>query len=608
MSWKERNLQAEFKRELKMRKNPFLPLVYLLLMAVACVKAEQLPQASGLRFLSGANYYRAEAAPASLDGLTFSTSGAWSAAVNYSGEAGWLSVEPSSGKQAGTHTVTLSLRGNTSGISRCATVVIRSGDAPQLSVKVEQESLQRIDTDALSITSPKLGTSLANPLVDYCFTADPTAVEHDGRLYVYGTNDHQQYEDAESNTYEKIKTLVVISTDDMVNWTFHGLIPVGEIAPWISASWAPSVVCGKKSDGKPLFSLYFSNSGWGVGVLEADSPVGPWRSPLSGSLIDGNNETVKGSGNIFDPGAVIDDAGTGWLSFGGTQGWLAKLNPDMHSFDGEPVKLTSPFHFEANELNYIGGTYVYTYNTNWADHSPWTWGGTAPGACSMVCFKSTDPLSVDSWTYGGMYFKNPGYNGLGYGNNHTHLHKFRGKWYLLYHTGTLQDSFGTDGGFRCLYASEIEVDEKTATIGECIPTTKGVSAIGNPDPYVVRLASTASATQGVVFNETTEAGHMTAAVGSPVKGASAPVAGIIEVRNVDFGTGASSVTCSVRGEGLLSFRLDSWDGTDIATVAVSGSAWHEKSFTLFSPVSGVHTLYMVLENGVEADTWQFRRQ
>ena len=42
--------------------------------------------------------------------------------------------------------------------------------------------------------SPKLTSDNANPLLDFMFTADPTAVEYEGRIYVYATNDHQQYE------------------------------------------------------------------------------------------------------------------------------------------------------------------------------------------------------------------------------------------------------------------------------------------------------------------------------------------------------------------------------------------------------------------------------
>ena len=45
------------------------------------------------------------------------------------------------------------------------------------------------------VVSPKLASGNANPLLDFMFVADPTAIEHEGRLYVYGTNDQQQYEE-----------------------------------------------------------------------------------------------------------------------------------------------------------------------------------------------------------------------------------------------------------------------------------------------------------------------------------------------------------------------------------------------------------------------------
>ena len=115
-------------------------------------------------------------------------------------------------------------------------------------------------SSAFAVTSPKFdGTKfLGNPLLDHHFTADPTAVVYKGRLYVYGTNDHQQYENPNAenkNTYEKIKTLTIMSTADMVNWTYHGEIPVSTIAPWIINSWAPSIVSRKEGDGKTFDAL-----------------------------------------------------------------------------------------------------------------------------------------------------------------------------------------------------------------------------------------------------------------------------------------------------------------------------------------------------------------
>ena len=37
------------------------------------------------------------------------------------------------------------------------------------------------------------GASNGNPISASVFCADPTALEYNGRLYVYGTNDHQEF-------------------------------------------------------------------------------------------------------------------------------------------------------------------------------------------------------------------------------------------------------------------------------------------------------------------------------------------------------------------------------------------------------------------------------
>ena len=36
-------------------------------------------------------------------------------------------------------------------------------------------------------------TGQANPISGCIFCADPTALDYNGRLYVYGSNDHQQF-------------------------------------------------------------------------------------------------------------------------------------------------------------------------------------------------------------------------------------------------------------------------------------------------------------------------------------------------------------------------------------------------------------------------------
>ncbi len=447
----------------------------------------------------------------------------------------------------------------------------------------------------MPVGSPKLGKGMANPLLDFHYIADPTAIEYNGRLYVYGTNDHQQYEaGTPTNSYEAIKSLVVISTDDMVNWTYHGLIDTKSVAPWIMASWAPTIISKKQSDGTTLFSLYFSNSGTGSGVIQATSPLGPWTSPLTANLTDG-----------FDPGAVVDDNGDAWLAYGNGTGKIVKLGADLHSIAAGPVLPPTPYHFEANELNYINGTYVYTYNNDWTDPATvtWTYGGTKPTACCMLYFTSKTPLDATSWTYGANYFKNTGENGMNYGNNHTHLHKYQGKWYLFYQANNLEASIGTNGGFRSIYVDEIEVDETNVVIKECTPTFKGVSAIKTLDPYTAQYASTAAATLGIVHEQADGEGHMVAKVGTPNLTAPVPTEGIIEVRNVEFNGTANTLKCLVKGTGSVTLRLDDKDGTDIATISSTGDSWQELTGNCLSAPNGNHTVYLILSGDVRLDKW-----
>lgn len=589
----------------------FAALIVSLLSGCSGGKETAGDKVSTLTQTGGSTSYSLGADENRIDNISFTSSEAWRSYVSYSGSPGWLSVEPYAGQEAGTYTLSVTVARNNSADSRTATLIIKCGNASDLLFTINQDGAEPEmpeepddPSKTTVVTSLKLGTGMANPLLDFQFCADPTAIEYDGRLYVYGTNDHQQYEEAQSNTYERIKSLVIMSTDDMVNWTYHGLIPVGEIAPWIIASWAPSVISVPQSDGGTLFSLYFSNSGWGTGVLQSKSPLGPWTSPLNTSLIDGNNKTVKGSGAIFDPGAVVDDNGDAWVAFGSGQGWIAKLNPDLTSIEGNPVKLPSFYHFEANELNFINGTYVYTYNNDWSDHSPWTWGGTKPTMCSMNYFTSKTPLVTDSWTYGANYFKNPGENNMGYTNNHTHLHKYKGKWYLFYQTNLMQSCLGSDGGFRSIYVNEIEVDEQNMVIHECIPTKKGISAIKKLDPYAKQSAATSAATLGIIFKATDKPGHMTAARGTPCITANKPKIGIIEVRDVSFTSGGQTLSCRLKGIGRIAFRLDKQDASDFASFSGTGDDWtdQEVSCTL---EGGTHTLYIVISGNIELDTWQF---
>lgn len=493
--------------------------------------------------------------------------------------------------------------------------------------------------EAQTISRTYKTVSNGNPISPCVFCADPTALEYDGRLYVYGSNDSQQFvvnNKQGNNGYGAIKSLVVFSTDDMVNWTFHGTIDVGKLcSSWgwrFAASWAPSVTWRVGANGKDEFFLYFANSGGSVGVLTANSPIGPWKSPLSKPLIDGDTPGVAPCNWIFDPGVVIDDNGTGWIAFGGgdpnSQGTklmpgnsrIAKLKSSMIALDGKAVNLPAPYLFEASELNMMNGRYVYTYNTSWSDRNDWNsyakrGSYPSPSSCSMCYMVTDDPLNPNAWEYKGEYVPNPGNFGFGWGNNHTHLQKFQGNYYLFYHSMVLEQNMNTGAsGFRSIGVEKVTVNESKQQINKVTMTNQGPAAIKKMDPYSLQQAETMSTSGGINYEDFSNIVKVTTLNGlgndasknlqvKMNKGA------WTMVRNVDFGSeGANSFTLRTKGTGKLEIRLDNPNAKAAATVEFSSSVFlnHTVSVdpTLFKGVKKIFFMFMEATN-VYFDSWQF---
>lgn len=458
----------------------------------------------------------------------------------------------------------------------------------------------------------------ANPISSNVFCADPTGVEYEGRLYVYGTNDHQQYTTvgkSGKNTYEHIKSLVCFSTEDMVNWTYHGEINVKGIAPWIYASWAPSIVSRVEDDGLTHFYLYFSNSGAGVGVLTSTSPLGPWSDPLKKPLISHQTKGVGDCPAPFDPGVCIDDNGTPWLAFGGcgkapsgTDLWpnsarIVQLGDDMISLASEIKVMPSPYFFEASELNYINDTYVYTFNTSWDKREEWPEKFVdipKPSTCSMAYMISKTPLDMDSWEYKGHYFRNPGEAGMNYSNNHSHFMKYKGQYYMIYHAMILQDKMGTDGGFRSLCIDTLKVDEENLNIELRSGSVAGVKQIENYNPYKLSLGTTMFTSADIWYERVK---------GENVWATKAMETGAwVLIKDVDFETGAKSFTTKVKGHGKIELKLDNVAKTPVAAFAVDSDEWQEITIDVPSDFSDVHFLYILFGNkDICLKEWHFNK-
>lgn len=479
----------------------------------------------------------------------------------------------------------------------------------------------------------------SNPISSCVFCADPTALEFEGRVYVYGSNDHQQFiknGKKGSNDYGAIKSLVVFSSDDMVNWTFHGTIDVAKLcSSWgwrFAASWAPSVTWRVNKQGKNEFFLYFANSGGSVGMLRADTPIGPWRSPLSKPLIDADTPGVSPCNWIFDPGVVIDDNGVGWIAFGGgdpnSQGTklmpgnsrIAKLKESMTALDGKAVNLPAPYLFEASELNMMNGRFVYTYNTSWSDRNDWSkyakrGNNKAPSSCSMCYMVTDNPLDPDAWEYRGEYVPNEGNFGFGWGNNHTHLQKFGNDYYLFFHSSMLEQDMNTGAsGFRSIGVEKANVNESTQTIQQITMTKKGPSAVHNLNPYDLQQAETMATSGGVNYEDFTNITRVTS-VSTLGNDASSNMQVNMRtgswtmVRNVDFGSeGAKLFTLKASGKGKLEVRFQAVSYETVATFEFSSTSIAEHTFEVDPSVfQGVKNIFFVFTeaSNVKFDAWKF---
>ena len=85
-----------------------------------------------------------------------------------------------------------------------------------------------------------------NPLVTQSYGADPGVIVYDDTIYIYTTNDSQEFRGDNENTYSKITSLNCYSSKDMVNWTDHGSFNIAGkngAAKWSNNSWAPCIAC-----------------------------------------------------------------------------------------------------------------------------------------------------------------------------------------------------------------------------------------------------------------------------------------------------------------------------------------------------------------------------
>ncbi|WP_431726855.1 family 43 glycosylhydrolase [Verrucosispora sp. TAA-831] len=485
-----------------------------------------------------------------------------------------------------------------------------------------------------------------NPLIGHKFGADGYGFVHDGRVYMYMTNDTQGYAPNPTTgvspgiNYGDINQITVISTTDMVNWTDHGEIQVAGpngVAPFTNNSWAPGMA-KKVVDGQEKFFLYYANGGGSSNVITGASPVGPWTSERTSTLIDGRTPGAEAVAWKFDPAPFVDDDGEAYLYFGGGPAATSmpaaerfnnpknlrsiRLGDDMVSTEGTAAVVDAPVAFEAAQVFKRDGKYYLSYSSHFGGND---FGGNQtplpgyPGGGQIGYMISDDPMVWPKETYAGVLFPNQSqFFGAGTGgNNHQSAFEYEGKYYFTYHGPTLNKRINgnTTQGYRSPHIQELSFNAD-GTIRQVVGDYAGVDQVRDFDPYRVFEAETFGWSKGIA----------TAKIdgGSAQFGDEAPNLVVRDIDNgdwtalssVDFGTGAKSLTAKVRplvAGGSIQLRLGDVTAPVVATIPVDGpiGEWTELT-TQLDGVAGVHDVYFTYAGPAgadlfELDTWAFEK-
>lgn len=300
---------------------------------------------------------------------------------------------------------------------------------------------------ALMLSLPEVLSS-QNPVINHCFTADPTARVFNDKIYMYPSHDIV-------SPVERLKEWFcmedyhVYSSENLVDWTDHGVILSQERVPWVEpesySMWAPDCVY---KNGKYYF--YFPSQprgqkGFSVGVAVSDNPEGPFfpdRKPIEG---------IHG----IDPCVLNDTDGNSYIYWSGRGLYVAKLKDNMRELS------TSPVQIEGLPEGFKEGPFAFRRGDKYYLTFPWVRKNTETLAYAM----SDTPTGPFEFK-GIIMDESP----TGCWTNHHSIVEYKGQWYLFYHHNDYSPQFDKNRSAR--------IDSLTfnpdGTIRKVQPTLRGV--------------------------------------------------------------------------------------------------------------------------------------
>ena len=291
-----------------------------------------------------------------------------------------------------------------------------------------------------------------NPVIRHKFTADPAAIVHNGKVFLYTGHDQAPLREQRYVMNEWL----CFSSSDLKTWTEHPSPLNVKSFSWAKAdAWASQVI---EKDGKFYWFVSVEHAtinGKAIGVAVADNPAGPFKD-ARGSAIITNDMTTRSkiTWDDIDPSVFIDDDGQAYLFWGNTTLHYAKLKSNMIELDGPIQQIDVPKFTEAPWIHKKNGWYYLTYSLEFPEKTVYAMSKNINGP----------------WEYKGIINELAGNSNT----NHHSIITFKGKDYFIYHNGALAADAGSFHRSVCIDRLWYNKD---GTIKRIVMTSEGVQQV-----------------------------------------------------------------------------------------------------------------------------------
>lgn len=309
---------------------------------------------------------------------------------------------------------------------------------------------RRISLLTLSVLGLASTIWAQNPIITHKYTADPAALVHNDKVYLYVGHD-------EAKAYENHYVLnewLIFSSDDMVNWTEEAAFPASAFEWAKGEAWAAHVV---EKEGKFYWYVTVEHGtipGKSIGVAVSDSPTGPFKDALGKALIT-NDMTTEHSDSYWDdidPAVFIDDDGKAYMYWGNVVCYWAQLKDNMVELDGPIHTVDLPHFTEAAYIHKKGDWYYLTYAYMFPERTAYAMSKSVTGP----------------WEFKGLLNEVAGNTNT----NHQSIIEFKGKDYFIYHNGVIPTA---GGSYRRSVCVDYLYYNEDGTMQKVIMTSEGVA-------------------------------------------------------------------------------------------------------------------------------------